>query len=676
MFYSISLILLIFIIIILFILMILTIIKNKKYPYCGGYLNLKLIPKCKANDCKDDQQKESDFSINLIIVIKLLLEIYKNTPDSFINNVQSFYPNAQIYKGIFYFAPPELLKILPSDFGQNNSTPYGIISFFNTYLSCISDIEEFCHSNLMNSPQLELICNLLKKFKTQECPFVVNDGNTNLYIPDKKFFNNIGLLGAFSINYQQAILLKVRLPVKDLNLNYWSLNVYMADNLDPDLTCHPYLNLSVASLVPSLNMYTGTGISGKKFNPITGEGDLLEKGYINFLVIICLNKTIADNIQYFFKSQFDFVHAFEVPTAVGSMPIDPNLPNPNDLNNQSTLFNPFNQRLTMFMRLSPDPGTDNLKTFNKFISDTSGKYFQTVLVAFNEKDFPIIQYKNINLPQMINPSVNEYDKIEDFKDITSIIKNNIFLTFRKKQLKLRNSTLNIFGPQFKDVFNTLHNYQGGWQGIQLGGNAQGDNYDAQYRLSESTCLQKTDVMVAVCVNHSYYDNSLYNSINLVDLNRGYGVIAFNFNNNFNFPYYIILFGRDMESINIIEKKINSNQSSDLKIYKYYIDSNEIPVCDHLLMVERIYININYQSLDKKNIYSLHNLFGKDLKNLNLNEPDDKWNSLINVAAPNLSYLIPPVYYLISPISNTRYYIFGIILTFLILLLIIIYHFKT
>lgn len=670
MFYSIFIFLFILIILILLIFLIFTQIKNKKYPYCGGYLNMKDIPKCKANDCADIN---NDFAMNLAIVIELLLEIYINTPNTFLNQIKQLYPLAKVYKGIFYFAPFELLKILPSDFGQNKSTPYGIISFFYNYISCISDIQEFCSLNLKNNPKLISFCNSLQLIKEKnECPFLINDNNPDLYISDKKFFNNIGLLGTFSLNFQQAILLKIKLPIKDLNLNYWSLNLYLADNLDPNLICHPYLNLNVASLVPPLNMFTSVGISRKKFNPLTGEGELLENGFLNFLVIICLNQNIGNELKTKFQTQYDFIHIFGIPTLNGSMTIDSNLPNPNNLITNSALFNPNNQRLTMFMRLSPDPTQNDQTFFNSFIKDKSGQYFQTLLISFNDNNYSIVKYPKINYPLMINSTTNEYNNINSFKNIIKNIRNNLFLTYRIKKLQLRNSTLNIFGPKFKNVINTLQSYKGGWQSIQLAGNAQGDNYDAQYRLSESVCLQKKDVMFCVCVNHSYYDNSLYNSINLVDLNKGSGIVAFNLNNNYKDDYYIVLFGRDMESINIFENKLKLN---NIKIFKYYIDTNEIPLCHHLLMVERTYLNINYLSIDRKNIYSLYNLFGNNFKQFNKNQKDDEWNSLINVVAPNLDYLIPPNYYIISPISNITYFIVGIIITFLILLLTIMFHYK-
>lgn len=476
------------------------------------------------------------------------------------------------------------------------------------------------------------MCNSLQIIKDQnDCPFLINDNNPNLYISDKKFFNNIGLLGTFSLNFQQAILLKIKLPIKDLNLNYWSLNLYLADNLDPNLICHPYLNLNVASLVPPLNMFTSVGISGKKFNHLTGEGELLENGFINFLVIICLNQNIGNELKTKFQTQYDFIHIFGIPTLNGSMTIDSNLPNPNNLITNSALFNPNNQRLTMFMRLSPDPTQNDQTFFNSFIKDKNGQYFQTLLISFNNNNYSITKYPKINYPLMINATINEYNNINSFKNIIKSIRNNLFLAYRIKKLQLRNSTLNIFGPKFKNVINTLQSYKGGWQSIQLAGNAQGDNYDAQYRLSESVCLQKKDVMFCVCVNHSYYDNSLYNSINLVDLNRGSGIVAFNLNNNYKDDYYIVLFGRYMESINIFENKL---KLSNIKVFKYYIDTNEIPLCHHLLMVERTYLNINYVSIDRKNIYSIYNLFGNNFKQLNMNQKDDEWNSLINVVAPS------------------------------------------
>lgn len=677
MIFSFAIFILILILLLFSSLLIFSIIQTKKYPYCGGYLNPNSIPKCNAIDCNSDRE---NFESNLIDVIEYLLEILKNTPDTLIDDIKTRFQdttNLNIIKGIFYFAPPELLNILRSDFGQNKSTPYGIISFFNTYVSCISDIQDYCYENLKNSPQLDVVCNLLRVFaRRQQCPFTVKDSNTNLYIPDKKFFNNIGMLGAFSLDFNQIIMMRIRLPVRDLHLNYWSLNIYMADNLDPDLICHPYLNLSVASLDAPLNMYTAVGLSSKKFNPITGEGDLVEPGFINFISIICLNRSIADDIASRYKNHdasIDFFHVFKIPTAQGSMTIDPCLPNPNHLGAQSTLFNPINQRLTMFMRLSPDPSVSDKGSdfFNHFISDTKGKYIQIALLDFDNTMYPVQKYPTNRLPPIVHPPFNEYSEMTYYQGLKKTLRNHLSFHNRIYHLKMRNSTLNIFGPQFKTIIDTTKPYQGGWQALQLGGNGQGDNYDAQYRLSESTCLDESQVLISMCVNHAFYDNAIYNSINLVDLNRGKGVIAFNYDASHPYNYYIILFGRNMESINRIEDRIKIKNVS-VSIQKYYIDPNDVPVCHRVLLVERIYLNPNYQSSTTNKMYSLFDLFGKDLKGLNKDHPQDRWSSLVDIACPRQDYLFPPNFLLMTPTPISIYLGIILIITFVILVLFIIF----
>ena len=57
------------------------------------------------------------------------------------SKLQSLFSNFKIIPGNFGFATPELLKLLPSDFGQNPITPYGILNFSIQYLPCISSLK-------------------------------------------------------------------------------------------------------------------------------------------------------------------------------------------------------------------------------------------------------------------------------------------------------------------------------------------------------------------------------------------------------------------------------------------------------------------------------------------------------------------------------------------------------
>lgn len=614
--------------------------------YCGGTINLQDLPACgKIEKSKEDNE------YNMVKVLDYFFMIQTRTPATFHNDLQSRYPDCKIYKGIFYFAIPELLKLLPTDFGQNASTPYGIISFFDSFSSCISSSQEFCQS-LFKNTKTQSLCQLYFEKKKQEpCPFFITDSNNQKFIENPTFFNQIGLLGAISMEPHQVILLKVNLPLRKLHLNYWSFNVYLADNLSPNEICYPNHQTIVASICPPFNMYTSVGVSGKKFNPLTGEGDLLEKDHLNCILILTTNPYLGKKCKKDCESMFsvDVIHVFEIPSAPGSQPLESDLPNPNQENQTSSLFDPYNQRITLFFRMSPDPMSPDPSYFEKFVQNTSGNHFQTSFLSF-PKSFPLFQYPKIQYPVMLNPTYNEIkNKSSEFQAMVRRIQNTLYYhQYRCKKIKTRNSTLNIFAPLFKNILNSNIPYKGGWQAIQMAGNAQGDNYDAQYRPSQSVCLYEKDVMIGIAVNHAFLDNSIYNSINIVDLNKTFGIVAFNLTNEIDCLYYIVLCGRNMSEINQVERKIKSCLDKNTKIFKKCISSttkNGIPDSHHVLMVERTYLNPKYLSkTSPEKTYHLSCLFGKHGKDfLEQESTEDAWESLINVVGPQNTNLLSPCF---------------------------------
>jgi hypothetical protein len=217
-------------------------------------------------------------------------------------------------------------------------------------------------------------------------------------------------------------------------------------------------------------------------------------------------------------------------------------------------------------------------------------------------------------------------------------------------------------PLYPEIIKTKLPYKGGYQAIQMAGNAQADNYDAQYRLSSSTCLSNQDVMVGFAVNHAYFNNSLYNSINIVDISKAYGFNAATLNNKNDYTYYVVLTSRNMQEMNrvsnIIKNTLQSNfKKIQIKIFEIYIPTEPtitdgIPMCHKISMVERVYINTRYISVTNKDLcYSVEDLFGKhfDMLNDEIKITEDAWESLINVVGPSIQQYIPPIYF------KTTYY---------------------
>ena len=100
---------------------------NMNACYING--NIKLPIERNSNcDPIDTKKYEENLLLFTLLIENLFMNISPLFPSSSEYNT---------YSGIFYFANKALLKILPSDFGQNYITPYGIPSFPNYYINCI-----------------------------------------------------------------------------------------------------------------------------------------------------------------------------------------------------------------------------------------------------------------------------------------------------------------------------------------------------------------------------------------------------------------------------------------------------------------------------------------------------------------------------------------------------------
>ena len=571
-----------------------------------------------------------------------------------------------LYPGVFYFAIPELLNVLPSDFGQNYTTPYGLISFFDRYLDCISKVQEFCDSVFHGEKGLSIVCQtyLEERKKTRpSCIFPIHDNSRQLYIEDSGFFNQIGLLGSISLTPQQAIVLFVDLPVADLALNYWSFNLYLSDNLDPGMQCYPFRQTVVASIAPSFNLYTAVAASGKKFNPLTGEGDLLKKGHVQFYLIFCMDQQIADSLSKTLNDpqKCDLVHVFKIPTGEGSLPLTSDLPNPNQFAPPSPLFDPTKQRITIFLRLSPNQSTySNPVTLESFIRDTSSQYFKVCLTDFKNvpvfNQNPPLLYDSLHLPPMIQPRFNEV--LYKGKEMEAIHKNinwNLFWNlYGMQQLRTFNSLLQIMAPLYQKLLFSNKPYQGGFQAIQLAGNAQGDNFDAQYRTGQPACLGNQDVMIGLALNHARYNNCVYNNMNVTDRNKAFGAGSINMDKSVPFDYYVVLTGRNRQLLNQTEHLLTNVLETNhpeirFQCFTIFLPDGpnieqKIPSCHLVSMLERVYLNTRFLSVqDASTTFDLQSLFGDDLMGLLTDAPAPAWESLTNICAPMNDKLVPPVF---------------------------------
>ena len=600
--------------------------------------------------------------------------------------------------GFVLFAVPELLQLLPSDFGQNYTTPYGMISFYDSFLPCIDSPAEFCEyiSKNQNGTFEELCLGYFayKKKTALPCPFGVTDHSASppVWIEDPNFFNALGLLGAFSLQPSQAVVFYTDLPVADLGLNYWSYVVYLADSLDINSQCSPRQQVSFSSLSSPLNMFTSVGVANKKFNPLTAETGTVTKGHVKFYTVLALDPQLAQSIKTLLETSppypVDFVHVFPIPSGPGSTKIDSLLENPNHLRTEDPMYHPEYQRLACFLRLSPSPSSSTEATaqnLQDFIHARGNYTRQSEVVLLqapipstpSPTSTPLPVYTFYPLQTLIDPPVNEVSTLQSafVQRKRAFVHRLRWTGYHVKHLATRNSTLNIFAPLYRNILRTRDPYLGGFQAIQLAGNGQGDNPDAQYRLSQSACLTDNDVMVAFCVHHASLGNCIYNSINVLDTNRayGYGAVALNAASSSQ-PYYMVLVGRNVDTLNQTESRIREGLGGlieDVSIHKIPIrtgpsQQGKVPLCHQLLMVERTYVNIAFPSASNPGTtFRLTDLFGAHLDTLVENAPEEAWQNLVHVGAPANQTLLAPLYFKVSYSSQRIQRLLIIILIVLI-----------
>ena len=608
------------------------------------------------------------------------------------NSLQPLFSNLKIIPGEFGFAIPELLKLLPSDFGQNPITPYGILNFSIQFLPCISDLKSYCNY-LINQSAPDLpggvigeFCkyyfeNVKKKYNVENCPFLINQENPNVFIQDVGFFNQLGSLGSFSMNLDQVIVLKIKIPAKDLNLFYWSMNLYVSETFTPDDICYPTQQINFASVCAPFNNYRCSGISSKSpFDNVEG------------IVTISLCQQSLDIILDRLKDlDLDFQYDFKVPTAPNSFPIQKNLQNPNNLVSKNPYFDYKTQRLAVLFRMNDYPKSDSTLLEN-YIYQRNRNDFEMFMVELDSNESQTQGlYPFTPFPQIVLPPVNEFKTVQktfrnSLSNLNEMFCNNYFFV---NNLSTRMNIVAITAPLYKNIIaNTNIPYKGGYQALQLAGNMQGDNRDAQYRSSQAVCLaeNKNEALIGVFVNHSLLKNCFYNSVSVTDLNKALGYDSFTFtinqeiDPNLDQTVIFVLVGRNKTFLNFLEKEIEKqNKSSFVKQIHIETGSNEnfkIPENHQVLLVERSYLNTNFEKDDKT--YNYFDFFSIDENDNVKLKSDVDLDRLKNITAPDLSYFLPPVFYKVRQDQVIlTYLVVGFVVLFVLAILICIFqHFET
>lgn len=672
--------------IILFIVLVALIVSFTLYfkyrsPYCGDELNKKNFLCNSANEDTCNPTNTVQYYDDIVTVIEYIMANYEAQQQ--LGRVRE--SGLTVIHGVFYYAISKLLRVMPTDFGQNSLSPYGFASFFPIYPTCISDVESFCaqmfpsNENSEDNPQQKGQDNCQKflkalrlRFKKDGCPFPLRDDSNDLFVGDSTVFNQFGMLGSTSMSVNSGIIIRICLPLDNnkqaagccidpstacynkisLALSYWSFALYKMESMNRSDICYPNYQVNAASICAPLNMY---GAVAEAYRSKSVKKDPLRSNF-HFAILINFNeevdakmrKTIANNASSSYYPDFDFVYTMKIPNIEGSLPLSKNIPNPNYQNSSSKYFDPTTDRFGLISRLVEDEelrkSVPGYTTLNDFVNQRSNQQFTVQMWTYDKNSFAKYTPHDFQpFPLRLNPPVNEKKEFaKEFRSLKNKVLNPLELkAYTVKRLPTRYNLVNITAPYYNSVRNGQTPYKGGFQAIQMAGNMQGDNPDAQYRLQQAECIDDNSVIISICVNHQALSNCYYNSLNITDGYQAYGF--YGYKPGTDKPYIVFMTGRDPETLKMVEKTFRGNideELVDIHFKTILTDKTQvfgIPKCHPVLMIERIYLNNRYVSKNDPNkIYELRET-----------NDSDEIESMINITGPELDYFIEPCFYKVT-----------------------------
>lgn len=519
----------------------------------------------------------------VLFASKLLLQYITDQRETSLSllHTELLNTNMTVYQGIFYFLLKPFLTVLPTDFGQNYITPYGTPSFLADYISCIPDLDIICN-DLIKDPDQTDTCRKyfqdLNKYFSNPIP---NCQNINPDLYNNPLYVELGLLGAMTISPSQAIIISGTIP-KRIGLKYWSFTPYLADRYNNTDICTPFNNIYFSSLTDPFNNFTH----------YTNDD-------FTFAIIITINPVVGKQMYDFLSESsqlnFDYIHRFDLPSGPNSMVVEPDLLNPNHVTNEDVTFNCKTDRLAVLFRMNViDPKSNIFEEFKL------NPHFETYAVDLG--DSVDVQFYSGIHPPLKTPSPLHTD--ESFlRDKLNGIKKNLETSFKNnfssEMIHGFNSLLGTFAPLDRDVYYNHFSYESGRQAIQMASNANGDNPDTWYKISQPQCMSMDDVLMCVCVNHTALKNSIYCNINILDKQMGRGIASIEIFENdeelLKYPFYAVIISRNKELLNEFKESLLPLFGNDIFIYDYFVDTGDtmhwnVPMCHQLLFIERAYLN--------------------------------------------------------------------------------------
>lgn len=587
---------------------------------------------------------------------KLALQYLTDKRESHLSALHDLFSNmgddVVVYQGIFYFLLKPFLTVLPTDFGQNYITPYGTPSFLADYVSCIPDISVVC-ADLIKDPDHQETCqryfqDLEKNFSNpKRIPNCIVT-ETGLY--DNPLYVELGLLGAMTISPTQAIVLSGTIPAR-LGLKYWSFTPYLADRYDKDDTCTPFHNIYFSSLTDPFNNFTHH----------TDTGDL------TFAIIITINKIVGDEMETYLhdnlvkdNNKLDYIHRFDLPSGPDSMIIQPDLLNPNGLTNKDAAFNYKTDRLAILFRMNvKDPYSTAFEEFKL------NPHFESYCVDYLDTNVEF--YSGIH-PPLKTPCPLQTDESflrDKFNGVKKLLETSFRDTFSSHPIHGFDSLLGTFAPLDSRVYNNEFMYDNGRQAIQMASNANGDNPDTWYKLSQPQCVSMDDILVCVCVNHTALKNSIYCNINILDKQMGRGIGSVQIFEDdeelLKYPFYSVMISRNKELLATFKQEFSSLFGQDIYVYDYLVDTGDtmhwsVPMCHQLLFIERAYLN---PTVEVNGEFKYYHDVGPE-----------EWGRMTR---PDGKQLLHPIFMKFTKTSSTNiWFIFMIVLILFLILWILVF----
>ena len=443
---------------------------------------------------------------NKIDISKIVINNLINNTSS--NILENIFKDFKTEKGLFYFAPSPLFNPYPIDFGMSKDTPYGIVT--------------------------------IPKWGER----VKNDNIR---------FEYLGLLGAYNLKYDEAVIMYGEIDKKELNIFYQSISSYLVDRENIVLN---------SSTNPALN-----NINSK------------------FAIIQTPNKALEKYLTSILKFYVDNIYSFILGSKKGSQPLYMYIPKLANNSLFSRLYKQESDRVTMIMRIFTKTTS---KKYNEFLRNPNIE-----VIGIKVPDIKISLVTRDKYPKPIKVIFNELqDNFTVYMDslITDI--KQALKSYKIINLPILSNLLKLVTKGHKNIDNEKIIYKEGLQGIQLYANLQGDNRDAWYKGTNTFCCNNKDIIIAVCVNHAFLKNCKFCSLDVYDSNDHILIESVNTMKftAYNF-FYLVFVSRDQVLLNNFKDKF---QYLLIPIFLIHIKTGllndlKTPSCNPIQIIEKSYL---------------------------------------------------------------------------------------